>query len=171
MAQCGGPRIKSCQRKYFSMILIKRECIKIPSCKISSFRRHWFAQNSSVNTHAEYKEITTDQFICCDSQRFNFILQMTILIPPVYPPTHASVALSCAFSFKGSYEQKTNPVILMRVRVTATETKSSKIASSKRFFIETVSLYPIQIKLHACLFFFIFFLVLFLIENKCLHSS
>ena len=89
------------------------------------------------------KEITSDSFICCDSQRFNFIFTMTDWLPPDHSHTHTHDALSCAFSFKASYELNTNLSFLLRVRVTATVTKSSEIASSKRFFIQTDCVYPI----------------------------
>ena len=89
------------------------------------------------------KEITSDSFICCDSQRFNFIFTMTDWLPPDHSHTHTHDALSCAFSFKASYELKTNLSFIMRVTVTATVTKSSEIASSKRFFIQTDCVYPI----------------------------
>ena len=95
------------------------------------------------------KEITSDSFICCDSQRFNFIFTMTDWLPPDHSYTHTRDALSCAFLFKRNYGRKSDLIILMRVRVTATETKSNKIASSMSFFIRTASLYPIRDKLQS----------------------
>ena len=95
------------------------------------------------------KEITSDSFFCCDSQRFNFIFTMTDWLPPDHSYTHTRDALSCAFLFKASYERKTDLIILMYVWANATETKSSKIASSMRFFIKTVCPYRIRNKLRA----------------------